>query len=182
MKTRFLPLAIFFLLVGLTSCKKVVTALLPGIDVRIPAVTFTFPAVIIAPAGEVSLGSHTTQFNMDSIVRANTGGVFNADDISSVKVKSITLTVQNSDNLNNLSNFEYARLTLSSNTNNQEAEVVRIDFPDAQLSTITATPASSPDLRNYLSGNQLQYQVYGKVRRITTKPLNLQVAVTVRID
>lgn len=170
------------LVTGFSSCKKIISAIFPGIDAKAPDVSITVPPVLFAPADELSLGNYTVRFNLDSIVRANTKEVFNANDIRSVKIKSITVSALNSDNLNNLSNFEYARMALSSNTNQAEANLVTLNFPDEATSTFTVTPESSPDIRSYLSGNELYYTIYGKMRRPTTKSLNLVVSVTLRIE
>ncbi|WP_207496481.1 hypothetical protein [Aridibaculum aurantiacum] len=183
MKKLIIPFAVLLTLVTLmSSCKKVVTAVFPGVDVQVPQVVITVPPLIMVPPNEVSLGTYSTSFNLDSIVRANTAGVFNANDISSVRVKTITVAVQNSDNLNNLSNFEYARLTISSSSNSSEANIATINFPDVASSTQTATTDNSPDLRAYLNGNQLSYNVYGKLRKPTTKSLNVAVNITMRIE
>jgi hypothetical protein len=183
MKKIILTLTVVVLLVTLvSSCKKTVTQLFPGIDAQVPDVVITVPPIPFVIPGEISLGTYSTTFNMDSIIRANTAGVFNANDVSSVKVKTITIAVLNGDNLNNLSNFNYARLTLSSNSNAAEAEIVTINFPQQETHTITVSPTNSPDLRSYLNGNQLEYNVYGQLRRITTKTMDVRVSVTVRIE
>ena len=183
MKKISLVVSVFFTMtLLLSSCKKIVTAIFPGIDARVPDITLTVPPILFVPPNEMSLGNYSAYFNLDSIVRAKTNGAFNANDISSVKVKTITITLLNNDNFNNLSNFEYARLGLTSNTMGDEINVVTINFPDTESSTITVSPDNSPEIRPYLSGNQLNYSIYGKLRRATTKPLTMVVSVTVRID
>jgi hypothetical protein len=167
---------------GSFSCKKVVKAVFPGVDADIPSVTLTVPAIPFVFPTEASLGNYAASFNLDSVVRSNTGNVFGASDITSVKVKSITITITNPDALNNLQNFEYARLQLTSSTNNTPANITTINFPDVYASTITDTPTSSPELIGYLGGNQIYYNVFGKMRRITTKTLTMTVSVKVRIE
>ncbi len=164
------------------SCKKVIKKAFPGVDAVIPDVTITVPAIPFVFPTESSLGNYPASFNLDSTVKINTSGVFGASDITSVKVKSITITLTNPDPLNNLQNFEYARLQLTSNTNSTPANITTINFPDVYASTITDTPASSPELISYLGGNQIFYNVFGKLRRVTTKSLTMTVSVKVRIE
>lgn len=170
------------LLLTTTSCKKLVTALLPAFDVEVPAIQITIPPVPIVTANEIPLGSYTVQFNLDSIIRARTAGVFNINDVKSLKVKEIGLNVTNADNLNNLSNFQSARLSLFSNSNRSEVNIANITFPDNNASSLTVQTPDSPDLLSYLNGTELTYNLAGKSRRPTFKSLNMVVAVTVRVE
>jgi hypothetical protein len=176
-----LLLAAFVITVG-SSCKKVVTSLFPGIDVRIPDVQVTIPPVIVVPSTEMSLGSFSASFNLDSIIKASTNNVFNINDIGTVKVKQVAVTLQNGDNLNNLANFETARVAMTSSNNSTETNILTVNIPDATSNTITVNATDSPDLKQYLSGNRINYTVYGKLRRPTTKSLNMVIAVTVRVE
>src|SRR4051812_20665662 len=120
MKKIIFVLLPVLIIMAATSCKKVVTSLFPGIDVRIPDVQITIPPVIVVPSTEMTLGTFSASYNLDSIIKASTNNVFNINDIGSVKIKEVTVTLQNGDNLNNLSNFQNARVTVSSNTNSSE--------------------------------------------------------------
>src|SRR4051812_44933566 len=99
-------LLVMIIAAGVVGCKKIITAIFPGMDVDVPAITVTIPAIPFTLPGEFSLGSFKQRFNLDSVVKANTGGAFGAADVSSVKVKQIAFTVANADQQNNLSNFE----------------------------------------------------------------------------
>ena len=176
-----------FLLLGLlvvvVSCKKIIKALFPGFDIELSTITLTLPAIPFAPPSEVHIATFNQHFNLDSIVKAQTGGKFGTADVGSIKVKEIIFTLSNPDQQNNLANFESARFTLSSSSNSQPAEIAAIHFPDqyAETYTFTADP-STPDLISYLQGTELTYDVYGKLRRITTKPLTITLKVTVRFS
>lgn len=182
MRRVLIAVAALLFVAGSFSCKKVVKSVFPGVDADVPSVTITVPAIPFVFPTEASLGQYAASFNLDSIVRVNTGNVFGASDITSVKVKSITLTITNPDPLNNLQNFEYARLQLTSNTNSTPANITTINFPDVYASTITDVPTSSPELISYLGGNQIYYNVFGKLRKVTTKTLTMTVSVKVRIE
>jgi len=157
--------------VSTSSCSKIVEQIFPGIDTRLPDINVTIPMIPVVPANEISLGTYTTHFNLDSTIKANTSGVFDIGVVSSVKVKEISVSVSNADNLNNLSNFDYARFALGSNNSSEPANVTTINFPESNSSSVTVTPDDSPELLNLLKGSELTYTLYGKARRPTIKPL-----------
>ncbi|HSN61740.1 MAG TPA: hypothetical protein VLR49_12445, partial [Ferruginibacter sp.] len=53
---------------------------------------------------------------------------------------------------------------------------------DTYASSLTFTPDDSPELLSYLKGNTISYTLYGSIRRITNKPLDMQVNVTLRAN
>lgn len=175
-------LVITAIFAGLPACKKIIRTLFQGIDADVPAFSVTLPAIPFAPPNEVPLGSFSQHFNLDSTVKANTNGVYGSNDVSSVKVKQITFTLSDPDSLNNISNFESVRFTFSSNTKIDTVTVASITFPDTYAATYIYTPVNSPELKPYLNGTVLNYNAYGKLRRITTKPLTLNLQVTLRVQ
>lgn len=172
----------FALLIQFSSCKKILEAVFKGLDVNVPEVQLTIPAVISVSPNEISLGTFSYQFNLDSIIKANTAGVFGVNTVSSVKVKQISINLSNADQLNNLSNFESVRMTIQSNINNSPTELFAVNFADAYASSIIINPNNSPELLSYLKGSEISYNMYGKMRRITSKPLNISIAVTLRVN
>ncbi|MCW3113689.1 MAG: hypothetical protein JWR18_2085 [Segetibacter sp.] len=183
-------LLIALLAAAVTGCKKIINSIFPGVDVDVPEVIFTIPAPpplppgTPVPSGEQSLGSLTQSFNLDSAVKAKTNGQFGAGDVTSVKIKQIVFNMPNADQQNNFSNFESARFTFASNAsqNTPEVEVASLTFPQTNTSTVTYTaPENAPELRPYLNGNSLTYNVYGRLRRFTTKALSISVKVTMKV-
>lgn len=182
MKKILISALVAGLLIQALSCNKLVATVFEGIDVNVPEIQLTIPAVIIVSPNEILLGSFSSQLKLDSIIKANTGGVFGINVVNSIKVKQIRVTASNADQLNNLSNFENTRMTIQSNLNNNPTELFAVNFPDTYASTITVTPANSPDLLDYLKGSEITYKLYGKMRRITTQALSITIAVTVRVN
>jgi hypothetical protein len=170
------------LLIQISSCKKIIETVFQGMDVNVPEVQITIPSVIAVTPNEIALGSFSYQLNLDSIIKANTAGVFGINAVSSVKVKQVTINLSNADQLNNLSNFESFRMTVQSNANSSPSELFTANFTDTYASSITITPVNSPDLLTYLKGSEISYNMYGKMRRITAKPLNMTIAVTLRVN
>lgn len=183
MKKILLTLSVLIiLLAGFTACKKIIAAIFKGIDVSVPALQFTIPAIIGVAPGEIPLGSYPYKFNLDSIVRANTGGAFGAGAVSSIKIKQVFLDVTNADALNNLANFETARITIQSNTNNNPVEFFSVTFPDTFAASYTSSTPSNVELISYLRGTDIVYNIYGKNRRTTSKSLNIAFSVIVRMN
>lgn len=168
--------------VTFVSCKKlnnIKNSLFQPIDVSVPDFSFIMPAVPIVLSTEASLGSYSMYFNLDSTVRANTGGKFGASAVSSIKVKQITINVTDADAANNLANFVSARFIFYSNTNS--VEVASFTFPDTFSSSSTFVPVNPPELRDYFANNQLNYTVFAKTRRITSKPLTFVIKAVVSV-
>lgn len=170
------------LFAGFSSCKKVIAAVFGGTDVTVPDFTVKIPPIVIVTSTEAAIGSYSFHFNLDSSVRATTAGVFGANAVNSVKVKQISINLTNADQLNNLANFESARVTLQSNTNNNPTELFSVTFPDTYASTYTYTPTNSPELLSYIKGSTLTYNIYGQMRRVTNKSLTMVVSVTLRAN
>ena len=181
-KLLILLTSIFLLAAATSSCKKIVSAIFKGTDINVPAIQITIPVILAVTSNEISLGSFSQQINVDSIIKANTAGVFGINAVSSIKLKQASFSISNADALNNLSNFESARVMLQSNTNSSPVEIISINFPDTFSASNSYVPASSPELLPYLKGSNLTYNVFGKVRRITSKPINLLVQVTLRAN
>ena len=166
-----------------TSCKKVVDKIFNGIDAKAPDYTIGLPAVpAIAVGMEIQGPVVTRPFNLDSIIRANSGGVFGINDVKSVKLKSIAINVPDADNNNRLGNFERTTVTLSSNTNSNPVNLATINFPDTATNSITVSPTNPPELLNYLKGSQISYQSTGKARRSTSKPLTFVISMIMRVE
>lgn len=178
MKKVLLSVSLLVFLVACMSCNKIKDAIFPSIDINLPSFQFTVPAIPIVLNSEASLGSFNVNFNLDSIIKANTAGAFGAGAVSTVKVKKMVVSLTNGDAPNNLANFESARFTFSSNTKTTPVEIATFSFPDAFSTTYAAEPVNSPELKEYLSGSQLTYTLFGKARRTTSKPLNFNVVVT----
>lgn len=163
------------------SCKKALESLFPGLDVQVPDMQVTIPAIPILPANEIAIGSFTMHFNLDSAIKANTGNVFSINSVSSMKLKEMTVSVSNGDINNNLSNFESGRITLSSNANSAEAPLASFLFPTTETYTYSANTDNSPDILSYYQGTEITYKLFGKLRKITTNSLNLTIKSTIRV-
>lgn len=184
MKKAIFALSVITLVLGsLTSCKKIIDKIFNGIDARAPDYTISIPPIPAFFVGSELPGAQITRpFNLDSIIKANSGGVFGINDVKSVKVKSITIRVPDADNENRLGNFEYTKVRLSSPGNSTPVEFASFNFADTATNSITVTPTNPPELLPYLKGSEVTYQSVGKARRPTTKTLTFIVSLTMRIE
>jgi len=173
--------AAVILLIAFSSCKKIIAALFKGVDVNVPQVEVTIPSIIAVVPVEISLGTFSYHFNLDSNVKAKTGGVFGANAVNSIKIKQINVSFSNADQLNNFSNFEIARVTLHSNSNNNPVTIFTTNFPDTYAASVSIAP-NDVELLSYLKGSEIIYTIFGKMRRITTKPLNMSISIIVRAN
>ena len=169
-------------LVNLSSCKKVLAAVFGGTDVAVPQFQFTVPPIYTILPGEIPLGSYSFNFNLDSTVRAKTGGVFGANAVNSIKIKQIIIKITNPDAYNNLANIDSVRVTLQSSSNNNPVELFKIGFPNTYADTYDYTTTNSPELLSYIKGNTISCNVFGKMRTVTNKSLGLTVDVTLRAN
>jgi hypothetical protein len=167
---------IFIIFISFLSCKKVADAIFQGLDTNVPDVQVTIPTIIAVSTTELPLGSDSYNFNLDSIVKAKTAGVFGANAVRFIKIKQISINITNADQLNNLANFESARMTIQSNSNSNPIDVFSQAFPDMYATSFTFAPTNSAELFTYLKGSTITYNIFGKNRRITTKPLNMVVS------
>jgi hypothetical protein len=171
------------ILTGVTSCKKIIDKIFNGIDARAPDYSIVIPPIPAMFVGSELPGTPVTSpFNLDSIIKANSGGTFGIADVKSVKVKSITLNVPDADANNRLGNFESTKVRLNSNTNSDFVEFASFTFADTATRSMTVIPANPPELLPYLRGSEVTYQSIGKARRPTTKSLTFIVSLIIRVE
>ena len=179
MKKNLITLsALLIILLSFAGCKKIASAIFGGFDTSVDY-QVSVPVVPIVLPVEMPLGQYMYKFNLDSIVKAQTAGIYNANDVKSIKAKEFNITITNADQLNNVSNFQNIRVTIHSNTNSTPAELFAVTFPDTYAASFT-TPGNNTELVSYLKGSDITYTIYGKNRRITTKPLIIYLSVTIR--
>lgn len=179
MKKTVLTLSLVMaMIIGLSSCEKVKDALFPGFETSLANFEITVPVVVNTDV-ENSLGSTVVNFNLDSIMRANTDNKFGVDNLGSVKVKMIEVEVLNGDEQNNISNFETLKMTLASDQFSSLVSLVNLTIPDVDQKLIIN--GNDTELKTYLTGSELTYSLSGKARRETTKELQLSVSVTLLV-
>jgi hypothetical protein len=174
---RFLAVPLLVMCLG--SCKKLEVSLFGGQTIVLPAYALTVPAIPFADSTlEFNTGSFTTYINTDSIIRAQTSGKYDINDVSSVKVTKVALSISNADANNNLSAFKSMLITISSSANANAADMFSINIPAYADSVYTTGPSNTANIIGYLYGTTINNTVYGYVRKTTSKPLYLQAVIT----
>jgi hypothetical protein len=167
-------LAILVVVAGALSCKKVIKTIFPGLDVNLSEVRIEVPINPFAPpvfSGELPTVRISQAFNLDSLIKANTLNQFGVGDVTSVKLKEMTINLENTNQNNNLKNFEYIKIGFSSSTNRTVAEIITYNFPDLNATSASINGTNSPELVTYLNGRELYYDVTIKPRYPTTQKM-----------
>lgn len=183
MRSKAISLIIsVFIFVGCEGNKvrQIEEQLLPSFNVNIPDIQLTVPPLPKVLDKEIPVGALKTPINMDSTIKAITGGAFGASSVHFVKVRKMVIKLSNADQSNNLANFESAIMRIYNDTATTDIAVIK--FPESFSDSITVVPSNSPDISNYLRGTTLNYNLYWKNRKITTKFLKLIVQVTVGVQ
>lgn len=184
MKKTLLGLAVFAA-VGLTSCDEIAKELIKPFDVPVNNIQIDIP-VVTNTSAETALGATTSSFNMDSAIKAATSNAFSINAANSIKISQVTLNLTNADAINNMSNFETARIAFNTNNNTAQTTIGSKSILDNNSATNTTTSidiTNSPELKDYLKGSStMTYTLYAKARRITTHTLNAVVTVTLHVE
>lgn len=154
-----------------SSCEKIKDKVFPSFDTSGGTFLVNIP-VISNTSAETQLGSTTVAFNLDSTIKANTNGLFSISNVNSVKISQITLNVTPNGE-NNISSFESAKVTIASNANSTPAEIASVTLADVNQPAVIN--GNGLELKDYLRGNQITYNVVGKARRATTSNLDASI-------
>ena len=197
-KKLLLPLfVVSATIVIITSCKKSDDGTgnggFAGFDATLSDLTFKLPPIpnfILISGIPVPISTFPEQqipgdfhqhFDLDSLVRINTANTFTAADVTSIKVKTMTIVAKNAKPTSNLSAFETARFEFFSDFNTTPVEVMKYSFANVYTDSISYTPTAAPELRGYLNGKELYYKIYGKMRTGTSDTLKLSIRAIVTV-
>jgi hypothetical protein len=154
----------------LQSCTKVAKNLHFNLAMQTGSVNITIPATPLT-SGPATFGPASNTYNVDSFIKAQTGTLLGVQNITSAKLTSCVLIINNPDIKNNLQNFQSASAQFSSNTNSTPY-IINVPFIPDSYGVMSDMPVdTAAELSSYL-GNQFIYSVTGKLRKATTVPLN----------
>lgn len=186
MKIIFLCCVFVLTLISMSSCDKLKDKLFEAFTTGMTDVNVTIP-IVTNTAGEGKLETLPIFINIDSIIKANTGGFFSLNSISTVKVESADLIINNPDASNNLANFEYG--VLAFNTFNPQTSdwnipmaVGRYDIKDSYATSFPFELIQNVNLKEHLRGTKVVYLYAYKARRVTTKALNCTIKMKLKIE
>lgn len=157
----------------LQSCDKVASLLQYDLAMQTASAE-----VVIPPTTDTvgsSSGSQTVYYNIDSFIKANTGNVLGLNNITSAKIQSCTITLENPTSANNFANFRSAYGSVYSNSNTTPYTLSITSNPDTYSDVLTMPLDTSVNLKPYLTGNQITYSMGGSLRRATTDSIHCRV-------
>jgi hypothetical protein len=163
------------------SCEKLKESVFPSFENDDLEVEFTIP---IAPdAIEDTIHLTSIHFNVDSIIKSFTGGMFTITDVNAITVKDVEWTLENSDDQNNFQNLEKASVLFHSSSNHTPAEVAAVpSIPYSSTNVLNLGGISSSNIKNYFTGSDLYLQLAVKIKQPTTKELQSRVRLTIQVD
>jgi hypothetical protein len=123
----------------------------------------------------------TIFFNLDSTVKAHQSLTSTNKNASSVKVKSISLRLLNSDSSNNFSNIEYCFISFSIPNKTQAVIIAEKNISITSDSTVEMQ-GNGVELINYVKNGEVKVTVDGKARNSTSKELQLAMDFVLRIE
>lgn len=172
--------------VSLFSCDKLKEKLFEAFTTGMTDVNLTIP-VVSNTVGEGKIETLPVFINVDSIIRANTGGIFSLNSVSRIIVESADFVISNPDPSNNIANFEYGILLMNTfnpqkNDWNSTMGIGRSDIPDSYASSINFAVIPDVNLKDHLQGTKLIYLYSYKARRPTTKALNGTIKMKIKIE
>lgn len=166
--TCFIVLGIIIL--STTSCDKIKKAIFNSFSTNGGSIDFSVD-VITDTSMVANFAELSNHLNIDSVIRVETKGNFDLDDIDKISVEFAEIVINNPDSVNNISNFETAGIVFNTNTNTNPVNIATGVIPDSYADRFQFD-CSSLDLKGYLRGTELVYVLAAKARRATTKQLD----------
>ena len=167
-------------MLSMNSCSKLAKNLNYDLDMQTASMDVVIPAY--SDTNISVSGSQTVFFNIDSFIKANTGNLMGVSNITSAKIRSCNLALQDPTPALNFANFKSC--TGSFHTDgNLEPFAVSIPYnADAYSATLSLPVDTSAELRGYMSnGNQFTYSLGGRLRRPTTKEIHCTATFTFKV-
>lgn len=178
MKKRFGIFAAAAIAISISACEKIENALFKpfesplNFEVTIPVITST--------AAEQNMGQTQVRYNLDSIIRKNTENVFGADVVGAMYINQIGIQLLDNNANNNLSNFDYVKLSVSSG--GTPAVLGPYNIPSGSTSSAAFTVSNSPNIKPFFSGSTVTFAMDGKANKATSQPLRARISATIRFE
>lgn len=175
MKKKFLFLFMLGTSVALTSCDKIKEATNQDVTITPEAVNFTIP-IITNTAAVTKIGEFSLNVDLDAKIKEK-ASKFGIKNIKSIKVSSVTVSLNNSDDNNNFGNMETLEGSISADNQTSQVAVKVANNPATAASTITLPANGNIELKSLVTGANIKYTFNGKMRKATTKALEARATV-----
>ncbi len=139
--------------------------------------------VVLPPSTDTvgsASGSQVVNYNIDSFIKANTANVLGISNITSAKITSCKITIENPTVVNNFANFRTATGSVFSNSN-ATPYTISVNNGDTYATVLNLPVDSTAELKSYLTGSQFTYSAGGSLRRATTDSIRCKVEFAFKI-
>lgn len=178
MKKLSLLFAVAFASVSIISCEKIEKALFKPFESPL-SFEVTIP-VISNTTSEVGMGQTNVRYNLDSVIRKNTGDVFGADMVGAMYINQVGIEFLDGDGANSLANFDYVKLSVSAG--NPPAVFGPFAIPAGTTFSKSFTVDNSPNIKPYFSGSTVTFSMSGKANKATVKELRARISATLKFE
>lgn len=172
--------AVFSSVLLFSSCSKIMEALFAAFAADGANFVFEVPAFSLTDT-TLTLSVQSVYFNLDSTVKSVTNNKYSINDVSNVNPDELSLKINNPDSNNNFSNFESGSVMLLSNSNSTP---ISFTFTKANVysDSISVPLDKNLNLKTYLQGTNFTYTLSGKLRKATTKTLEIKTNMKFKIS
>ncbi|OJW81587.1 MAG: hypothetical protein BGO69_07260 [Bacteroidetes bacterium 46-16] len=155
----------------LQSCDKVKEEVKANVDLQSTEVSFDIP-MINSTNDNTAMGTFSATINVDSIIKA-ANAKLGAGNITSAKIKSMSIQLTNSDDSTNFSNLESCTASFSTDAKQDMIVIASVsNNPDVPASYLELSPNTDLELKDYFNATTFNYTLTGKARRITGHSLH----------
>ena len=174
-------------MVLISSCSKIASVLSKTLTFTTPAQTFTIPpvsdsAVVAASFFPAPTVTGSFSYNLDSFIKANTGGVLGVNNIGSVRINNCTFNCTNAIPTANFQDFQTVTFSFTSTSNSSPLNLT-VNQPDVFSSSMILTPSdTSTEMKSYLSGSSFTYGLSGQMRHGVSDSMKCNVTFTFTIN
>lgn len=175
--------AVYLVLVAfaLAGCNKIKDELFKSFTASGGSINFEIP-VITSTSAYTEAGQAVSYIDLDSLIKAETSNNFGLNDIKGVYIEEARIVINNPDAANNWGNFEEGRIDFSTDSKPAKVSVATGLIEDKYAEEFKFPPVSGINLKEYLSGKVLTYELWAKMRRPTDKVLNCTLFARLRIE
>ena len=135
-----------------------------------------------------TMGQTELSYDLDAMIKEKTKGALTYKNINTVKIKTITLSLDSATSTSNFANFVYASATFNTDANGGGYDPYNIGYvennPDTYSTSISPKVTDADqDVKKYFNSKMVfTYAVIAKLRRATKTDLKCHVAITYTIE
>lgn len=163
----------------LASCDKVEKLLFQPFE---SPLNFDVPIdVVDNTTAETVLGGTTVSYNLNEEIKAETDGKLDGSVVNAMYLREVAIDLSNADAENNLGNFEYVKLAVWTG-NSTPIVFGPFAITSTATNTATFTIPNSPNIKQFFTGSNVNFELRGKAHTATTKVLESNIGATIKFD